>query len=140
MQPISGTTQQEARWFAAKGARIFQRGAIGFGSLAGLTAVAMAAFAAHGGLQPLAVQIVDSGLRMQGWHALALLFTALWLPRGGTLAAAAAVFFAFGLAAVCGSVYAFALLGPQFGRLAPLGGSALMLGWLLLALSVFRAR
>ncbi|MBX5472590.1 MAG: DUF423 domain-containing protein [Acetobacteraceae bacterium] len=140
MQPISGTTQQDARWFDAKGARIFQRGAIGFGSLAGLTAVAMAAFAAHGGLSPPALQIVESGLRMQGWHALALLLTALWLPRGGSLAAAAAVFFALGTAVFCGSVYAFALIGPQFGRLAPVGGSALMLGWLLLGLSAFRAR
>ena len=47
----------------------------------------MAAFAAHGLHDPNALRIVESGVRMQGWHALALLGTALWTPRGGWLAA-----------------------------------------------------
>ena len=53
---------------------------IGFGGLAGLTAVALAAVAAHAGLDPAPLEMLRSGVQMQGWHALALLFTGLWAP------------------------------------------------------------
>ena len=79
-----------------------QRTWIALGALAGLTAVAMAAVAAHGlgGLDPAAVAMVRSGIEMQGWHALALLACGLWAPRGGRLADAAGAAFAAGYRAV----------------------------------------
>jgi uncharacterized membrane protein YgdD (TMEM256/DUF423 family) len=45
------------------------------GALVGLTAVAMAAVAAHaqGDLNPPSVTMIRSAIEMQGWHALALL-------------------------------------------------------------------
>ncbi len=119
---------------------LLQRIWIGLGSLAGFGAVAMAAFAAHGIPDPTALRIVSSGVQMQGWHALALLGTGLWAPRGGWLAQAAGVAFAVGLLLFCGAVYSLALAGVSWGLLAPTGGVLLMIGWLLLAASALRAR
>jgi uncharacterized membrane protein YgdD (TMEM256/DUF423 family) len=117
-----------------------QRIWIAFAGLAGCGAVAMAAFEAHGLHDPAALRIVDSGVRMQGWHALALLGAALWAPRGGWLARAAAAAFAIGMVLFCGAVYSLALAGISLGILAPTGGVLLMLGWLLLGASALQAR
>ena len=117
-----------------------QRIWIGLGSLAGCGAVAMAAFAAHGITDPDAARIVASGVQMQGWHALALLATGLWTPRGGWMAHAAGLAFAIGMLLFCGAVYAHGLTGVSWGMVAPTGGTLLMAGWLLLAASAWRAR
>ena len=114
-----------------------QRTWIALGSLAGLTAVAMAAVAAHGlgGLDPAALAMVRSGIEMQGWHALALLACGLWAPRGGKLADAAGAAFAAGILLFCGALYALALGEVRLGIMAPVGGTLLMAGWALLGLS-----
>lgn len=119
-----------------------QRIWIGLGSLAGLGAVAVAAVAAHGlgQLDPAALRMVASAVQMQGWHALALIAAALWAPRGGRLAHAAALAFAVGTVLFCGAVYEQGLTGTSLGPVAPTGGILLMLGWLLLGLSALRAR
>ena len=109
-----------------------QRTWIALGSLTGLTAVAMAAVAAHG-LGGLAM--VRSANDMQGWHALALLACGLWAPRGGRLADAAGAAFAVGIVLFCGGVYAVGLGGIRLGMVAPVGGASLMVGWLLLGVS-----
>jgi uncharacterized membrane protein YgdD (TMEM256/DUF423 family) len=114
-----------------------QRTWIALGALAGLTALAMAAFAAHGlgGLDPAALAMVRSANDMQGWHALALLACGLWAPRGGRLADAAGAAFAVGIVLFCGGVYAVGLGGIRLGMVAPAGGILLMVGWLLLGIS-----
>ena len=117
-----------------------QRTWIVLASLAGFSAVAMAAYAAHGIAAPTALRIVSSGVQMQGWHALALLGTALWIPKGGVLAHAAAAAFTIGLMLFCGSVYSLALAHISWGLLAPTGGITLMAGWLILGASALRAR
>ena len=117
-----------------------QRIWIAIASLTGFSAVAMAAFAAHGIADPAAQRIVASGVQMQGWHALALLGTALWAPRGGRLAHAAGLAFVLGTLLFCGAVYTHGLTGHSLGSVAPTGGTILMLGWLLLAASAWRAR
>jgi uncharacterized membrane protein YgdD (TMEM256/DUF423 family) len=111
-----------------------QRLWVGAGALAGFGAVAMAAFAAHGlgHLEPAAQTMVRDGVQMQGWHALALLFCGVWAPRGGKLADAAGAAFVIGLLAFCGGVYSLALAGLRLPDVAPVGGTLLMLGWLLL--------
>ena len=118
-----------------------QRVWIALGSLAGLTAVAMAAVAAHGmdWLDPAALAMIRSAIEMQGWHALALLACGLWSPSGGRLADWAGAAFAVGTALFCGAVYALALSGIRLGITAPLGGTLLMAGWLLLGLSAIVA-
>ncbi len=117
-----------------------QRIWIALGSLAGFGAVAMAAFAAHGIGDPNAQRIVGSGVQMQGWHALALLAVGLWTPRGGRLADAAGLAFTLGLLLFCGAVYALGLAGTSLGIVAPIGGTLLMVGWLLLGASALRGR
>lgn len=104
------------------------------GSLYGLTAVAMAALSAH--VLPAAGQpMVRDALQMQGWHALALLFTGLWAARGGLAANLAGAAFALGTPLFCGAVYALAVFGLHLPMLAPVGGSLLMLGWVMLGIS-----
>ena len=117
-----------------------QRVWIGLGSLAGLGAVAMAAFAAHAIDNPSVLHIVSSGVQMQGWHALALVGVGLWAPRGGRLADAAGAAFAVGLVLFCGALYSLALTGVSLGLLAPTGGILLMAGWLLMGASALRPR
>jgi uncharacterized membrane protein YgdD (TMEM256/DUF423 family) len=115
---------------------------IALGSLAGLTAVAMAALAAHGldWLEPARLQMVRNAIEMHGWHALALLACGIWAPRGGRLVHWAGTAFAAGLLIFCGAVYALALAGIHAPMLAPVGGVLLMLGWVLLGLSALGAR
>lgn len=124
-----------------------QRTWIGLGALAGLGAVAMAAVAAHAlptNADAHAAEILRSAIQMQGWHALALLACGLWTERAGRLAArltnCAGAAFTAGLLLFCGALYALALAGIHLPMVAPIGGSLLMLGWVLLAASTLRAR
>jgi uncharacterized membrane protein YgdD (TMEM256/DUF423 family) len=117
-----------------------QRIWIVLGALTGFGAVAMAAVAAHGIADPIALRAVSSGVQMQGWHALALIGVALWAPDGGRLAHSAGAAFSLGLVFFCGAVYAHGLAGMSLGVLAPIGGTLLMLGWLLLGASALRTR
>jgi uncharacterized membrane protein YgdD (TMEM256/DUF423 family) len=116
---------------------------IAFGSLAGLTAVAMAAAAAHGlsgRLDASAFQMLRSAVQMQGWHALALVLCGVWAVRGGpSLVDWAGAAFAAGLLLFCGSVYLLAFSGIRLPSVAPAGGTLLMAGWALLGLAAFRA-
>ena len=114
---------------------------IGIGGLLGVGAVAMAAAAAHAlrGLSPAALHVVESGVQMQGWHALALLGTGVWMERrtglSRRLANGAGAAFAVGALLFCSAVYAFGLAGVSLDAVAPTGGLLLMAGWLLLAAS-----
>jgi uncharacterized membrane protein YgdD (TMEM256/DUF423 family) len=116
---------------------------IGVGGIAGCLAVAMAALAAHAlpqTMDPARQHIVQSAIQMQGWHALALIGCGLWAPRGGFLAQAAGTAFTLGVLLFCGAVYSLGIAGLSLGPLAPIGGTLLMLGWLLLAASALRSR
>ena len=106
------------------------------GSLAGGTAVGLSALRAHAlRLDDASLAMLDSALTMQGWHALALLAAGLIARRAGLLAHLAATCFVAGIVLFCGSVYALAFAGLRVGPTAPIGGTLLMLGWLLLAAS-----
>ena len=48
--------------------------------------------------------------------------------------------FALGTLLFCGSLYSHALYALDLGIVAPIGGTLLMLGWMLLGLSAFVAR
>jgi uncharacterized membrane protein YgdD (TMEM256/DUF423 family) len=113
---------------------------IGLGGVAGLGAVAMAAAAAHAlnGLPPGMLHVVDSGVQMQGWHALALVACGIWAQRRGGIAHWAGAAFALGTVLFCGAVYALGLGGIATGPMAPVGGTLLMVGWALLAVSALR--
>jgi uncharacterized membrane protein YgdD (TMEM256/DUF423 family) len=109
------------------------------GAIAGGTAVAMASAASHkfDALPAGDLVMIRAALQMHGWHALALLGCALWLPRGGRWTEAAGVCFAAGLIVFCGAVYGLALGWWHVPLAAPVGGSLLILGWVLLAVSAF---
>ncbi len=115
------------------------------GALMGLATVASAAVAAH-----LSERVLHAGgrealraaVQMLGWHALALLAAALWLPQSGLAALlhlAAACFIA-GTLCFCIGVVVPVVGGPHLGVLAPSGGSLLMLGWVFLAASTVKGR
>ncbi|WP_241665410.1 DUF423 domain-containing protein [Teichococcus oryzae] len=108
------------------------------GALSGLSAVALSAWAAHGlapRLDEAGYRMAQSALTMQGWHALALLATGLLAERrAGRLAHYAGGCFLLGSLGFCGAVWWLVLTGASLG-IAPLGGTLLMLGWLLLALA-----
>jgi uncharacterized membrane protein YgdD (TMEM256/DUF423 family) len=108
------------------------------GALAGLIAVGLSAWAAHGlpaRLDAARMAAVQNALTMQGWHALALLIAGLMAERGRRLANFAATACLVGMILFCGAVWVGALSGQSLGPIAPLGGMLLMLGWALLALA-----
>lgn len=115
---------------------------IALGALAGLGAVGLSAWAAHGApsvLAPGALESLRSAITMQGWHALALLAIGLFAERrGGLLPHLAGAAFAIGLILFCGAIYAGALGGPHLGGIAPIGGTTLMVGWALLFLAALK--
>jgi uncharacterized membrane protein YgdD (TMEM256/DUF423 family) len=119
-----------------------QRLWIALGSLAGLSAVGIAAMTTHGlrGADQAQLAIMHTAVEMQAWHALALLACGLWVSRGGRLADGAGAAFASGALLFCGSLYSHALLDHQLGIVAPIGGALLMLGWAMLGLSAATAR
>ena len=85
--------------------------------------------------------LFETASRYHFYHALALVAVGLAIghARAG-IAHGAGMAFLFGTVLFCGSLYlrAFGTMTPTF--MAPLGGTALMLGWLLLAVSVFLGR
>ena len=114
---------------------------IGLAGVYGAGAVGMAAAAAHAlaGLPPGTLHIVESGVQMQGWHALALLGCGVWSRGRGGLAHWAGGAFAVGTLLFCGAVYSVGLAGVSLPAVAPVGGLLLIAGWLLLAASALRA-
>jgi uncharacterized membrane protein YgdD (TMEM256/DUF423 family) len=102
-------------------------------ALLGLTAVALGAFAAHAVPDAQAAQALERASLYQLIHALALLYaTAL----SGKAALLARCLLLVGIVLFCGSIelkYLFSML--QATALAPTGGVALMLGWLMLGVS-----
>ena len=111
----------------------------------GATAVALGAWAAHGleaAFGARATLLVDTGVRYQLWHALAMI-AALTLYRtarqgpgrdGVIWLARAAQLFAAGVILFCGALYGLAFGGPRWmGMVSPVGGLGLILGWLALA-------
>jgi uncharacterized membrane protein YgdD (TMEM256/DUF423 family) len=109
----------------------------------GALGVALGAFGAHalrGQLDDAALQIWRTAVDYQFWHALVLLLVAVYgrLSRASIVAAAA---FSIGIVCFSGSLYALALGAPRsVGIVTPLGGVALIVGWLSAAWSFWQDR
>ncbi|MBK8978533.1 MAG: DUF423 domain-containing protein [Planctomycetes bacterium] len=99
-------------------------------------AVAAGAFGAHAlksTLNAADLAIWETAVRYQAWHALALLGIAC-LPRDLPRAGVAALCMALGAIVFSGSLYALVLLDQRWlGAVTPLGGTAMIVGWVLLA-------
>jgi len=115
------------------------------GSVGMLLAVAMGAFGAHAlkkTLTPDLMAIYETAVHYHVYHALGLIaigLLALHLPAT-TLLRWAGVLMAAGLVLFSGSLYALSLSGIRWlGAITPIGGTAFLAAWLLLAAAVMRA-
>lgn len=106
---------------------------------AGLSAVALGAFGAHG-LERKFADLPDAAKRLQWWstaahyhliHALAIALAAWLVTRGGgTGARVAGWSFTAGIVLFSGSLYTMALTGARrLGAITPVGGLLFLVGW-----------
>lgn len=116
------------------------RAFLAYAGISGAIAVAAAAYASHGLVDaPREQDWMRTASAFQILHALALTITVLLAGRAGRAARwalrLAACLYTVGSALFCGSLYALALSVSPVGGAAPLGGSALIAGWLALAVA-----
>ena len=102
-------------------------------------AVGLGAFGAHvlkSYLDQSALAIFETGVRYQFYHSLSLLACGiLYKDFSGKRLIWAARMFMIGILIFCVSLYALALLLPDYkfiGAITPLGGLSFIVGWLLL--------
>jgi len=120
------------------------KGWIVVAALSGAIAVAVGAFAAHGldlstEAGRKAREWLQTGSQYEMIHALAIIGVVA-LARSATLNAPVALvaqcLFLLGSVLFPGALYALAFGGPRwFGAVAPIGGTAFILGWVSLALA-----
>ena len=112
-------------------------------AVTGALAVLLAAFGEHalaGRLSSGSLIAFANGTRYQMYHALAMGLAAL-AARGkaAPLAKTAALLFLVGIVLFSGSLYGLALSGVRvLGFVTPLGGLALIAGWIVLALAALK--
>ena len=84
-----------------------------------------------------ALLVWQTAVQYHFWHALALLAT----PQlAGAWARAAGWLFVSGVLVFSGSLYALALDAPRaLGMITPVGGVALILGWIALAIAAIQS-
>ena len=112
----------------------------------GALSVALGAFGAHAlkaSLDAKQTAWYELAVRYQMWHSLALLglgcLQALFASAGRKLLWWAAILMVAGVLLFSGSLYTLALQGPRWVVfLTPLGGSSLLLGWVLAIVAVVR--
>ncbi len=106
-------------------------------ALSGAVMVLVGAYAAHGlaaRTSAAMVDLVETGVRYQAWHTLAMLAVLAWrshTPQSGQQIVLA--LWALGITAFSGSLYLMALAGLSVGIVTPIGGLLLIAGWLALA-------
>ena len=109
--------------------------------LAGL-AVGLGAFGAHAlraRVDARMLEVFETAVRYQMYHALALLAVAYYLGHDAPGAGAAAWSFLAGILLFSGSLYLMVATGHRWlGAVTPLGGVAFMLGWAMLARAAWR--
>lgn len=120
----------ESRWLA-------------FAGLSVAVATALGAFGTHAlkpVLPPARFESFETAVAYQFFHSLGLLVLALLRGRrDGALLRWSAWLIVAGLLLFCGSIYALTLGAPRaLGMVAPFGGTAFMLAWLLFALALWR--
>jgi uncharacterized membrane protein YgdD (TMEM256/DUF423 family) len=115
-------------------------------ALSGFLGVGLGAFGAHAlrdRLSAEALQVFQTGVTYQMYHALALLGVGILLARfsvdGSPWLSAAGWLFILGSVLFSGSLYLLALTGTTWlGAITPLGGVAFLVAWLALAVGIWR--
>lgn len=118
---------------------------LGCGAVAGFLGVVAGAFGAHflkDRLSAELLNIFETGVRYQMYHALALLFVAWAYTRWpGTFVHLSGWFFIVGIIIFSGSLYLLAFTNLRwFGALTPFGGVAFLIGWLVLIWFTIKSR
>ncbi len=114
------------------------------GALFAFAGVAVGAFGAHslkGRISTEMLLVFEVGVRYQMYHAFALI-AAAWVQAKwpSALATSGGWFFVAGILLFSGSLYLISLSGLRWlGAITPIGGAAFLVGWLCLALAVWRA-
>jgi uncharacterized membrane protein YgdD (TMEM256/DUF423 family) len=113
-------------------------------SLSGFLAVAIGAFGAHAlkaRLDERALNIYQTGVEYQFYHTLAIFGVALlsyWYPQSTALRISGSLFIV-GMILFSGSLYMLSFTGTRWwGVITPLGGFALLIGWIALLLAAWR--
>lgn len=113
-----------------------------FGAVFALVAVAAGAFGAHAlrsRLEPRDLEIFETAVRYQMYHAFALFVAAALIVRGVPHAGNGAWAFIAGITLFSGSLYLMVFTGARWlGAVTPLGGVAFLAGWTLIALAARR--
>ncbi|MEX2488333.1 MAG: DUF423 domain-containing protein [Pseudomonadales bacterium] len=115
-----------------------------FAALSGLMSVGMGAFGAHAlrqSLEPRLMNAFETGVAYQMSHSLVLLIVCLLATHWGKSLAiqVSAIAFMLGILLFSGSLYALVLTEYKWlGPVTPIGGLALMVGWLLLLIAVWQ--
>ncbi len=118
---------------------------IAIGAINGLLAVAFGAFAAHalkGLLSDGLLAVFNTGVEYQAMHALALLAVGMLgqHARQARLLRWSGWAFATGILLFSGSLYILALTDARWlGAVTPFGGTAFLIGWVLLAWHAYRS-
>ena len=111
------------------------------GAVAGGLGVVLGAFGAHGlkeRLSPYSLDIFETAVRYQMYHAPALLAVGLLklAGRSGRALTCAGWSFLLGTLIFSGTLYALAFTGIRWlGAITPIGGVFLILGWFALAVA-----
>ncbi|MBD2082591.1 DUF423 domain-containing protein [Leptolyngbya sp. FACHB-17] len=120
---------------------------LSIGAILAAISVAGGAFASHalkGKLDDRALAVFETGARYQMYHAIALVLVALFISRtefADPLLTASGIAFIVGIVLFSGSLYALSLSGVKWlGAVAPLGGTAFIVGWVCLAISAWRLK
>jgi len=114
-------------------------------SLLGGVAVALGAFGAHAMRGKVAENLLanyETGVRYHFYHALALFAVVIAIQRWPTssLPTIAGWLFIIGIAIFSGSLYVMAFTGLRWlGAITPIGGVALIGGWICLLLVAWRS-
>ena len=113
-------------------------------AISGMMAVMIGAFGAHGLekiLSPDMLQRYHTGVEYHFYHSLALFCTGLAASQYSTekFWRHAAIAFTCGIILFSGSLYLYAISGIKtFGMITPLGGTAFIIGWIMMAYAAWR--
>lgn len=116
---------------------------IAAGAFSGALAVALGAFGAHALKDRIPyedLEIWRTGVLYHAVHSLALVLFGLFQERRGSGSAPGPLFL-LGIAVFAGTLYGIALGGPRWlGAVTPIGGLALIAGWVALGIQASRRR
>ena len=117
---------------------------IASGAFLAMLGVALGAFGSHGlrgRVDADLIRVFETGVRYQMYHALAILFVGLGqrVLTGGKWLSLAPWLFLVGIVIFSGSLYLLVLLDKRWlGAITPLGGLALIAGWIALLIATWQ--